>query len=187
MQSKRWLVCNWRTIWLPSIIPKWRQKKMNVLSLKTDAWHVLNTMFVLWIGFNYLSWTNYFFRFRWISIGEKQKKIHRKNNIWLNKRFSLFIFSVSFVLLLTELNLPRFAEPIPNITVTIGKDALLACVVDNLKSYRVSCGRKMNKKKWYHLFFCFDISNIIRVSVSIADAIHVQLFFCSKLSFSANA
>lgn len=37
-----------------------------------------------------------------------------------------------------ELNLPRFAEPIPNITVTIGKDALLACVVDNLKSFRVS-------------------------------------------------
>lgn len=148
-------------------------KKMNVLSLKTDAWHVLNTMFVLWIGFNYLS----FFRFRWISIGEKQKKIHRKNNIWLNKRFSLFIFSVSFVLLLTELNLPRFAEPIPNITVTIGKDALLACVVDNLKSYRVSCGRKTNKKNILSFIFCFDISNIIRVSVSIADAIHVQLFF----------
>ncbi|XP_031623128.1 lachesin-like [Contarinia nasturtii] len=39
---------------------------------------------------------------------------------------------------INELNLPRFAEPIPNITVTIGKDALLACVVDNLKSYRVA-------------------------------------------------
>ena len=47
--------------------------------------------------------------------------------------FALFYF--------TELNLPRFAEPIPNITVTIGKDALLACVVDNLKSYRVSYGQ----------------------------------------------
>jgi Immunoglobulin domain/Immunoglobulin I-set domain len=37
-----------------------------------------------------------------------------------------------------EANFPRFAEPIPNITVTIGKDALLACVVDNLKGYNVA-------------------------------------------------
>lgn len=37
-----------------------------------------------------------------------------------------------------EANFPRFAEPIPNITVTIGRDALLACVVDNLKGYKVS-------------------------------------------------
>lgn len=33
--------------------------------------------------------------------------------------------------------LPRFAEPIPNVTVTIGRDALLACVVDNLRGYKV--------------------------------------------------
>lgn len=38
----------------------------------------------------------------------------------------------------SESNFPRFAEPIPNITVTIGRDALLACVVDNLKTYKVS-------------------------------------------------
>lgn len=38
---------------------------------------------------------------------------------------------------LSEANFPRFAEPIPNITVTIGRDALLACVVDNLKGYKV--------------------------------------------------
>ncbi|XP_070505412.1 lachesin isoform X2 [Chironomus tepperi] len=35
-------------------------------------------------------------------------------------------------------NFPRFAEPIPNITVTVGRDALLACVVDNLKGYKVA-------------------------------------------------
>ncbi|ETN62717.1 hypothetical protein AND_005584 [Anopheles darlingi] len=35
-----------------------------------------------------------------------------------------------------EASFPRFAEPIPNITVTIGRDALLACVVDNLKGYK---------------------------------------------------
>lgn len=39
-----------------------------------------------------------------------------------------------------EANFPRFAEPIPNITVTIGRDALLACVVDNLKGYKVGPG-----------------------------------------------
>lgn len=38
----------------------------------------------------------------------------------------------------SEANFPRFAEPIPNITVTVGRDALLACVVDNLKAYKVN-------------------------------------------------
>ncbi|RZF44119.1 hypothetical protein LSTR_LSTR014190, partial [Laodelphax striatellus] len=38
----------------------------------------------------------------------------------------------------TEAMLPRFAEPIPNVTVTVGRDALLACVVDNLRSYKVA-------------------------------------------------
>jgi hypothetical protein len=33
--------------------------------------------------------------------------------------------------------LPRFAEPILNVTVTIGRDALLACLVDNLRGYKV--------------------------------------------------
>ncbi|XP_063244189.1 lachesin-like [Bacillus rossius redtenbacheri] len=33
---------------------------------------------------------------------------------------------------------PRFAEPIPNVTVTVGRDALLACVVDNLRGYKVA-------------------------------------------------
>lgn len=33
--------------------------------------------------------------------------------------------------------MPRFAEPIPNVTVSIGRDALLACVVDNLRGFKV--------------------------------------------------
>jgi neurotrimin len=33
--------------------------------------------------------------------------------------------------------MPRFAENIPNVTVTLGKDALLACVVENLRGYKV--------------------------------------------------
>lgn len=43
--------------------------------------------------------------------------------------FSLFVLEMSF---------PRFAEPIPNVTVTVGRDALLACVVDNLRGFKVS-------------------------------------------------
>ncbi|XP_054267287.1 lachesin-like [Macrosteles quadrilineatus] len=40
--------------------------------------------------------------------------------------------------IVTESLLPRFAEPIPNVTVTVGRDALLACVVDNLRQYKVA-------------------------------------------------
>ena len=32
---------------------------------------------------------------------------------------------------------PRFAEPVANVTVSVGRDALLACVVENLKGYKV--------------------------------------------------
>ncbi|XP_045535429.1 lachesin [Papilio machaon] len=33
---------------------------------------------------------------------------------------------------------PRFVEPVPNVTVTVGRDALLACVVEDLKGYKVA-------------------------------------------------
>nr|CAH7757809.1 unnamed protein product [Callosobruchus chinensis] len=33
---------------------------------------------------------------------------------------------------------PRFLEPILNVTVTIGRDAVLACVVENLRGYKVA-------------------------------------------------
>ncbi|XP_068623368.1 neurotrimin-like isoform X2 [Battus philenor] len=33
---------------------------------------------------------------------------------------------------------PRFTEPIPNVTVRVGRDALLACVVDNLRGFKVA-------------------------------------------------
>lgn len=48
------------------------------------------------------------------------------------------IYVFQFFFLFSDLAFPRFAEPIPNITVTIGRDALLGCVVDNLKNYKVS-------------------------------------------------
>lgn len=33
---------------------------------------------------------------------------------------------------------PKFAEPIPNITVALGRDVSLPCVVENLGTYKVS-------------------------------------------------
>lgn len=33
---------------------------------------------------------------------------------------------------------PRFAEPIPNVTVALGRDASLPCVVENLGKYKVN-------------------------------------------------
>ncbi|XP_025201788.1 lachesin-like isoform X2 [Melanaphis sacchari] len=37
-----------------------------------------------------------------------------------------------------ETSMPRFAESIPNVTVSIGRDALLGCVVDNLRGFKVA-------------------------------------------------
>lgn len=80
----------------------------------------------------------------------------------------------------TELNLPRFAEPIPNITVTIGKDALLACVVDNLKSYRVSqthCNRFIICNRFNSIefnYFCCIILNST-ISHGLENAIYGAL------------
>ncbi|XP_071449756.1 lachesin-like isoform X2 [Hetaerina americana] len=37
-----------------------------------------------------------------------------------------------------EALLPRFTESIPNVTVSVGRDALLACVVENLRGYKVA-------------------------------------------------
>lgn len=62
-----------------------------------------------------------------------------------------FFFFVHFA----EANFPRFAEPIPNITVTVGRDALLACVVDNLKGYKVSSGQGF-VAQWKFCFSCCD-------------------------------
>lgn len=33
---------------------------------------------------------------------------------------------------------PRFAQPIPNVTVAVGRDANLPCVVEHLGTYKVS-------------------------------------------------
>lgn len=46
--------------------------------------------------------------------------------------FKIFIF----VAAMTEE--PRFVEPIPNVTVALGRDASLPCIVENLGTYKVN-------------------------------------------------
>jgi len=41
-------------------------------------------------------------------------------------------------LVIADIDKPQFAEEIQNVTVSVGRDALLACVVDNLRNYKVS-------------------------------------------------
>ncbi|XP_041968128.1 lachesin-like isoform X2 [Aricia agestis] len=48
------------------------------------------------------------------------------------------VVSVAPIEVADESMYPRFAEPIPNVTVTVGRDALLACVVDNLRGFKVA-------------------------------------------------
>lgn len=45
--------------------------------------------------------------------------------------------SKTFYVIVADSELPRFAEEIQNVTVSVGRDALLACVVDNLRHYKV--------------------------------------------------
>lgn len=52
-------------------------------------------------------------------------------------QITLFTLQIFLNISVTEAMMPRFAESIPNVTVTIGRDALLACVVENLRGYKV--------------------------------------------------
>ncbi|XP_045481880.1 lachesin isoform X1 [Harmonia axyridis] len=63
---------------------------------------------------------------------------------------------------------PRFAEPIPNVTVALGRDASLPCVVENLGTYKVAwihIDRQMILTIHRHV-----ISRIARFSVSHDNA-----------------
>lgn len=45
------------------------------------------------------------------------------------------VSAISFAVMMDE---PRFAQPIPNVTVAVGRDANLPCVVEHLGTYKVS-------------------------------------------------
>lgn len=58
---------------------------------------------------------------------------------WFCRRFRRSVCITLLLLCVPALtDGPRFIEPIPNVTVALGRDASLPCVVENLGSYKVS-------------------------------------------------
>lgn len=53
--------------------------------------------------------------------------------------FKYFYFMINlWLFVISALNPePKFGEPIPNVTVAVGRDASLPCVVENLGSHKV--------------------------------------------------
>lgn len=45
---------------------------------------------------------------------------------------------------------PRFAQPIPNVTVAVGRDANLPCVVEHLGAYKVNRFRLLFQISFFH-------------------------------------
>lgn len=66
---------------------------------------------------------------------------------YIKKQIGFVCFRVSkcclikslFVCITVLTDDPNFAEPIPNVTVSLGRDASLPCVVNNLGTYKVRC------------------------------------------------
>ncbi|CAH2015913.1 unnamed protein product [Acanthoscelides obtectus] len=57
------------------------------------------------------------------------------------KGYNYFYVAVIFIFTFLSFAItddPKFAEPIPNVTVALGRDASLPCVVENLGSYKVA-------------------------------------------------
>lgn len=86
------------------------------------------------------------------------------------QRSYLFLIFVYIVTIISQAMTddPRFAEPIPNVTVALGRDASLPCVVENLGTYKVAwihIDRQMILTIHRHV-----ISRIARFSVSHDNA-----------------
>lgn len=84
-------------------------------------------------------------------------------SVRLKIHFTQLLPRVCFIV--AESMYPRFAEPIPNVTVTVGRDALLACVVENLRGFKVN-----SHKTKYSIFgtnVVIDIRNIRRNSQTV--------------------
>ncbi|CAG4966463.1 unnamed protein product [Parnassius apollo] len=54
------------------------------------------------------------------------------------KSFGISIIQIITIICQVLTEEPRFAEPIPNVTVALGRDASLPCVVEHLGTYKVS-------------------------------------------------
>lgn len=51
----------------------------------------------------------------------------------------IYLFHIFLLIFLSSFytDLPKFGEPLQNITIAVGREALLICVVDNLQTYKV--------------------------------------------------
>lgn len=47
------------------------------------------------------------------------------------------ILTLNYLYVSVMMDEPRFAQPIPNVTVAVGRDANLPCVVEHLGTYKV--------------------------------------------------
>lgn len=68
-------------------------------------------------------------------------------------------FCFYFPFYIVMMDEPRFAQPIPNVTVAVGRDANLPCVVEHLGAYKVSYWSIRNfmksNKQWWGLYSLF--------------------------------
>lgn len=73
---------------------------------------------------------------------------------------------------------PMFAEPIPNVTVPLGRDVSLPCVVENLGNYKV-----IKSKNQCHIVLCSFRVSLIYVHVTLSLSLSFSLSLrCRKAS-----
>lgn len=85
-------------------------------------------------------------------VSEKETNPLSSLNNWQSIRFFKLNFHNDIALAAQHTALPRvsFAEPVPNVTVAVGRDAALSCVVDNLGSHRVSYVQSFDNRIIYN-------------------------------------
>ncbi|XP_022902062.1 lachesin [Onthophagus taurus] len=62
----------------------------------------------------------------------------KRQNARQNRYCTIGIIYIATIISQAMTDDPRFAEPIPNVTVALGRDASLPCVVENLGNYKVA-------------------------------------------------
>lgn len=76
---------------------------------------------------------------------------------------------------------PRFAQPIPNVTVAVGRDANLPCVVEHLGTYKVLL-KLTEKKLIFKSFFIIFISPYLYIYIYDHAYYSIRTGFFSSFS-----
>ena len=86
---------------------------------------------------------------------------------------------VSFRLLCDAVIIPRFPEPVNNVTVVAGRDAVLSCSVDNLHKFKVSHWRPKegitSKLGLSQIWLLSDVSYQTGISLMSQEAARIDL------------